>query len=114
MAARMKLAGLGDDTFPMPLTQQEIGDATGMTGIHVTRLAPVKLSPLERKQSAEARADNYRQMAAAITNPIARELLLGKAATWTAAAAAIAKTEYVAPPVHTPAVSCDSPSWPAG
>lgn len=38
MAARMKLAGLGDDVFALPLTQQEIGDATGMTPIHVNRV----------------------------------------------------------------------------
>jgi CRP-like cAMP-binding protein len=38
MAARMKLAGLGDDSFAMPLTQQEIGDATGLSSIHVNRI----------------------------------------------------------------------------
>jgi CRP-like cAMP-binding protein len=52
MAARMKLVGLGDNTFAMPLTQQEIGDATGLTGIHVNRveraLRSAGLSELKR------------------------------------------------------------------
>lgn len=39
MAVRMKLAGLGDlGTFSLPLTQQEIGDAVGLSNIHVNRV----------------------------------------------------------------------------
>jgi CRP-like cAMP-binding protein len=52
LAARMKLAGLGDDSFSVPLTQQEIGDATGMTSVHVNRiereLRSAKLSEFKR------------------------------------------------------------------
>lgn len=36
---RMKLAGLGDEnSVPMPFTQQEIGDALGLSNIHVNRI----------------------------------------------------------------------------
>jgi CRP/FNR family transcriptional regulator len=38
IAARMRFAGLSvDDGFPLPLTQEEIGDLTGLTAVHVNR-----------------------------------------------------------------------------
>lgn len=38
IAARMQFAGLAiDDGFPLPLTQEEIGDVTGLTAVHVNR-----------------------------------------------------------------------------
>lgn len=39
LRARLAVEGVGDgNRFPMPLNQQEIGEATGMTGIYVNRL----------------------------------------------------------------------------
>jgi hypothetical protein len=39
MVVRSKLAEqMVDDTVPMPLTQQEIGDALGLSNIHVNRI----------------------------------------------------------------------------
>lgn len=36
---RLKLLGMAaDDTFVLPLTQEEIGDATGLTAVHVNRM----------------------------------------------------------------------------
>ena len=34
---RMRAVGLADDRFPLPLTQEEIGDTTGLTAVHVNR-----------------------------------------------------------------------------
>ena len=37
-ALRMKLAGLGDHTnYQLPMTQDQLGDATGLTSVHVNR-----------------------------------------------------------------------------
>jgi len=42
VVVRMRLAGLGDQhTFLFPITQQEIGDALGLSHIHVNRMAQV-------------------------------------------------------------------------
>jgi CRP-like cAMP-binding protein len=42
MAVRMKLAGLDEDgTYAFPITQQEIGDAIGLSHIHVNRMAQI-------------------------------------------------------------------------
>ena len=39
LRARLAVEGVGDgNRFPMPLNQQEVGEATGMTGIYVNRL----------------------------------------------------------------------------
>lgn len=39
LRTRLAVEGVGDgNRFPMPLNQQEIGEATGMTGIYVNRL----------------------------------------------------------------------------
>lgn len=39
MALRSERAGHGDRcSFPLPITQMDIGDATGLTGIHVNRI----------------------------------------------------------------------------
>lgn len=38
-AARCQAAGLGDaDRFELPMTQEQIGDATGLTSVHVNRM----------------------------------------------------------------------------
>jgi CRP-like cAMP-binding protein len=38
-AARCEAAGLGTaDHFPLPMTQEQIGDATGLTSVHVNRM----------------------------------------------------------------------------
>jgi len=36
--ARLRLADPGSDTVHLPLTQEEIGDATGLTAVHVNRM----------------------------------------------------------------------------
>ena len=39
LRARLAVEGIGDgNRFPLPMNQQEIGEATGMTGIYVNRL----------------------------------------------------------------------------
>ncbi len=39
MVIRMKLSAMGEgNTYPLPFTQQEIGDALGLTNIHVNRI----------------------------------------------------------------------------
>ncbi|MEY4983093.1 MAG: hypothetical protein RIR62_1359 [Pseudomonadota bacterium] len=39
LRARLAVEGVGDgNRFPLPMSQQEIGEATGMTGIYVNRL----------------------------------------------------------------------------
>lgn len=39
LRARLAVEGVGDgNRFPLPMNQQEIGEATGMTGIYVNRL----------------------------------------------------------------------------
>ncbi len=36
---RLRLVGLAkDDRFPLPMTQEELGDATGLTAVHVNRM----------------------------------------------------------------------------
>jgi CRP-like cAMP-binding protein len=38
MAIRSELAGLGDkSSYPLPATQTDLGDATGMTSVHINR-----------------------------------------------------------------------------
>lgn len=51
------------------------------------RQAAIELSPLQRISSAEARAFNLRQMAASMSNPVARARLLKQAEVWMTAAA---------------------------
>jgi CRP-like cAMP-binding protein len=37
-ALRLKVAGLGEDTnYQLPMTQEQLGDATGLTSVHVNR-----------------------------------------------------------------------------
>lgn len=39
MVVRMRLSGMNEgNTYPLPFTQQEIGDALGLTNIHVNRI----------------------------------------------------------------------------
>jgi CRP-like cAMP-binding protein len=53
MAIRCERAGLGDLTsFPLPITQADLADATGLTGIHVNRT----LTKLKTESIVELRA----------------------------------------------------------
>lgn len=67
MVVRSKLAELMvDDTVPMPLTQQEIGDALGLSNIHVNRIT----QELKEKKLMEVRRGrlhvlNWKQLRAA-------------------------------------------------
>jgi CRP-like cAMP-binding protein len=53
MAVRCEYAGLGDKrSFPLPITQTDLGDATGLTGVHVNRT----LKELRTRSIVELRA----------------------------------------------------------
>jgi CRP-like cAMP-binding protein len=53
MAIRCEQAGQGDrHSFPLPMTQTDLADATGMTGVHVNRI----LRELRTRYIAELRA----------------------------------------------------------
>lgn len=73
-------AGAATDTFAMPVTQEQIGDYLGLTGVHVNRM----IRQLEtdgiitrhrpRQQITIARPDALRQISGTHDRPLARDL----------------------------------------
>ena len=66
IAARTRRAGAPtDEAFVLPLTQEEIGDATGLTAVHVTRMmrALVEEGLIERQNSHVRLLDEQRLIA---------------------------------------------------
>jgi CRP-like cAMP-binding protein len=63
---RLRVAGLGEDTrYELPMTQEQMADATGLTGVHVNRTMKVleKEGLIERPNPRATRIGDWRQLA---------------------------------------------------
>jgi CRP-like cAMP-binding protein len=63
-AARRQAAGLGSpERFELPMTQEQIGDATGLTGVHVNRmLHELARDGVLQRQGREVHITDWRQL----------------------------------------------------
>jgi CRP-like cAMP-binding protein len=67
-ALRLKLAGLGQDTnYELPMTQEQLADATGMTSVHVNRSikALEQEGLIERSSARSIHIGDWRKLAEA-------------------------------------------------
>lgn len=65
---RLKVAGLGlDNAYELPMTQEHLADATGMTAVHINRTlkALEKDGLIERVSPRAIRIGDWRKLAAA-------------------------------------------------
>ncbi len=63
-AARRQAAGLGDpERFELPLTQEQIADATGLTAVHVNRtLQALRDAGVIERSGRELRIADWQKM----------------------------------------------------
>jgi CRP-like cAMP-binding protein len=65
---RLKVAGLGEqDNYQLPMTQEQLGDATGLTSVHVNRvlMALEAEGLIERATSRSIAIGDWKKLAAA-------------------------------------------------
>jgi CRP-like cAMP-binding protein len=68
IALRGKVAGVGESTeFELPLTQEQLGDTTGLTAVHVNRTLHLLEAEglIRRKGSRSVKIVNWRNLAEA-------------------------------------------------
>lgn len=66
LSLRLKVAGLGDETdYELPLTQEQLADATGLTSVHVNRTIKLleKDGLIERTNPRLIRVPHWRNLA---------------------------------------------------
>ena len=66
MAIRCEKAGQGDrHHFPLPVTQADLGDATGLTSVHVNRtLKGLKMQSIVELRAGAVRIHDWEQLVA--------------------------------------------------
>lgn len=65
-ALRLKVAGLGEEkNYELPMTQEQLGDATGLTSVHVNRTIKVleRQGLIERTDPRSIRIGDWRKLA---------------------------------------------------